>query len=140
MLQFRSELAGLIYRFLIVFRQRSLNPNELLEFMSSLDVDLAKWRDTLPSDWLPGNPLISHHHQRASVLLLWKEYYALLTIIFYSVSHCQRVFPGHVAADAHPSIRVKSHEHILVASAREYLRVHVTIADRYGEILSALPW
>ena len=139
-LQFRSELAGLTYRFLVVFRQRSLNPNELLEFMSSLDVDLAKWRDALPSDWRPGNPLISHHHQRASVLLLWKEYYALLTMIFYSVSHCQRVFPGYVATNDHPSIRVQSHEHMQVASAREYLRVHVSIADTYGEISSPLPW
>ena len=139
-LQFRSELAGLTYRFLVVFRQKSLNPNELLGLMSSLDTDLTKWCDGLPPDWRPGNPLIFHCHQRALVLLLWKEYYALLTMIFYSVSHCQRVFPGHVAADAHPSIRVKSYEHILVASAREYLRVHVTIADTYGEISSALPW
>jgi len=139
-LQFRSELAGLTYRFLVVFRQKSLNPNELLGLMSSLDVDLTKWRDGLPPDWRPGHPLISHRHQRALVLLLWKEYYALLTMIFYSVSHCQRVFPGHVAANDHPSIRVKSHEHILVASARDYLRVHVSIADTYGEISSALPW
>jgi hypothetical protein len=139
-LQFRNELAGLIHRFLVVFRQKSLNPNELLELMSSLDVDLNKWRDGLPPDWRPGNPLISHRHQRPLVLLLWKEYYGLLAMIFYSVSHCQRVFPEHVAANDHPSVRIQSHEHVLIASAREYLRVHVSIADTYGDISSALPW